>query len=664
MSRVGPGAALRVRDRLLPMPGRADGYRSVLMLGTTGAGKTTLVRQLLGTNPRTERFPPTSTAKTTIAETELICMPDGPFRAAITFASLDEVIQHLEENVVAAALGVLHERHQYEIVLRLLDHVDQRFRFSYVLGSPTTLLAQLGGDTDDDDDDTEDDEPADPIAQRLQASTAGVVDECVRLLRNEVDNYARHARAALSATPDLDEAAVAEALDTGLESVLHEREVTASIIDALVEEIRLRFDAFDVGQVKWAEHDWPSHWTWDTDDRDDFLAVLGRFTGNHANSFGRLLTPLVNGIRVSAPFRPTWSDAPLNLVLIDGEGLGHVPGSIAAVSTFLSRRLDRVDAIALVDNAVQPMQAAPIAALKAIAVSGNAPKLVYVSTHFDMVRGDNIPTVSSREQHVFASVENVLNAIREDLGPAGERQLRQRFDTEKFFVGSLQEQLSEEKKSGRNTLKQLRSLLEALQTIAEVPHSERRGPQPVFDRAALTAAVLDATQSFHTRWRASLGLQQDPDIPKQHWSRIKALTRRVAGGEDEYQELKPAGELRYELQSRIFRMLQEPIGWSDGELDESEREELLLDATHLLTDELIELTSSRVLDERRAEWQSASDQHGTGSTLVRARIVEDDIFEPAAPTVDPALDGDTNDFVSAVTTVVADVGRSVGFVLR
>ena len=44
----------------------------------------------------------------------------------------------------------------------------------------------------------------------------------------------------------------------------------------------------------------------------------------------------------------------------------------------------------LVDNAKQPMQAAPVAALKSIAVSGNAMKLHLVFTHFDQVSGANL----------------------------------------------------------------------------------------------------------------------------------------------------------------------------------------------------------------------------------------------------------------------------------
>lgn len=46
----------------------------------------------------------------------------------------------------------------------------------------------------------------------------------------------------------------------------------------------------------------------------------------------------------------------------------------------------RVAAVLLVDNAAQPMQAAPVAALKGIAVSGNASRLHVIFTHFDQSR--------------------------------------------------------------------------------------------------------------------------------------------------------------------------------------------------------------------------------------------------------------------------------------
>ena len=54
-----------IREIAMPLARSAESdYRQVLLLGATGGGKSTLVRQLIGTDPRSERFPSTSTART------------------------------------------------------------------------------------------------------------------------------------------------------------------------------------------------------------------------------------------------------------------------------------------------------------------------------------------------------------------------------------------------------------------------------------------------------------------------------------------------------------------------------------------------------------------------------------------------------------------------
>ena len=61
-----------LRDKLLALPKREDGYAKVVMLGVPGAGKTTMVRQLIGTNPKREAFPSTSLNRTTTFPAELV----------------------------------------------------------------------------------------------------------------------------------------------------------------------------------------------------------------------------------------------------------------------------------------------------------------------------------------------------------------------------------------------------------------------------------------------------------------------------------------------------------------------------------------------------------------------------------------------------------------
>ncbi|MBV8416835.1 MAG: hypothetical protein JO251_16650 [Verrucomicrobia bacterium] len=49
---------------------------------------------------------------------------------------------------------------------------------------------------------------------------------------------------------------------------------------------------------------------------------------------------------------------------------------------------------------------------------------------------------------------------------------------------------------------------------------------------------------------------------------------------------------------------------------------------------LLALCTRRAWRERVAQWQDAYNKHGTGSTFVRARIIGDEIYEPAAPVPD------------------------------
>jgi GTPase SAR1 family protein len=78
------------------------------LLGATGTGKTTLVRQLIGTNPESERFPSTSPARTTICDFETI-LSDGPFSAGVSFISRDITAYHIEENIRAALMSVVED---------------------------------------------------------------------------------------------------------------------------------------------------------------------------------------------------------------------------------------------------------------------------------------------------------------------------------------------------------------------------------------------------------------------------------------------------------------------------------------------------------------------------------------------------------------------------
>lgn len=187
-----------------------------------------------------------------------------------------------------------------------------------------------------------------------------------------------------------------------------------NIVHDVLDEALQRFEALESGELTYrsASSKWPVMWTYSTADRTEFLKQVRWFSSNFAPSFGKLLTPLVDGIRVVGPLFPTFSDHEAKVVLLDGQGLGHTPDSSTSVTTHITRRFAEVDAILLVDNAEQPIQAAAQSVLRAVASSGNNTKLLIAFTHFDQVKGLNLPTFADKRAHVLARGMRVANTAR------------------------------------------------------------------------------------------------------------------------------------------------------------------------------------------------------------------------------------------------------------
>jgi energy-coupling factor transporter ATP-binding protein EcfA2 len=646
-----------LRDEVIPLPeSDEEGYRSVLLLGTTGAGKTTLVRQLIGINPLSERFPSTSTAKTTVHDTEIL-MDDGNWRAVVTFVSNDEAREYLTECISAAALAASKGADDATILKKLLSHVNQRFRFNYILGNGPILDASDFDDEEDESEEVEGDsglfEDEEQLEFNLDA-TNEVLTQALSTLKQTTLRLSDGLRKELAASGEYDERVVDELFEEKLDDLLQDDETFHEIADGLMDEIEKRFDLLPEGKVTRTKQGWPRRWRgeWPSNQRQNFLKAIAPFSSNYAPLFGRLLTPLVNGVRVAGPFRPSWNGTkPPKLVLLDGEGMGHTPKSSSAVSTMVSKRIESADAVLLVDNSTQPMQAAPLAAIRELVATGNARKLILAFTHFDEVKGDNLPTPSSKSQHVMESAENVLAAFGEELGTYAERALRTRLEQARFFLGSLHRPLTTNKASDKRTIQQLLKLLEAVDRVIDKP--QLAVARPVYDRTNLVLVIAGAAEGFHSGWLPRLGLKNIPGIAKEHWTRVKALTRRLATGmADEYDTLKPVADLRKELRDRIYVFVQNPVCWEGPEPTDDQRQNTYDALADNISRRLLGLASRRLWRQRTRDWQKAYNESGTGSSFVRARIIDQDIYETAAPVPDITASPDRNQFLREVAAEV------------
>lgn len=640
---------IALRDGVIALPSaQSRDYRRALFLGTTGAGKTTLLRQIMGTDPTKERFPSTSTAKTTVHETEVI-LQEGTYCAVVTFFPMEDVREHLKECVSAAVLAAYRSESDSDQMRRLLTHVNQRFRFNYVLGNGPVK------DTSDFDDDSNGD--IDTESGDLLKRTNDVLLSALASVKEIAERYRKSLRTELNAADEKDQRVIDELFEEELDNRTRDDEAFQQVVDAVMDEIEERFALLPDGKLQKTKVGWPLTWTWETGDRDAFIASISRFASNYAPLFGTLLTPLVNGVRVSGPFYPAWTNDKPKLVLLDGEGLGHTPRSMSTISTTLSKRIDMVDAVILVDNATQPMLAAPVAAMKELVSSGNSAKLIFAFTHFDKVSGDNLPNPSACSQHVLASAENVLSAIGEDLGPFAERALRARLKSSRVFLADLDQKLDIESKDGKRTTSQLGKLLEMIDGIVERP--KLSDSRPSYDRMNLVLAVRAAAESFHSGWRRRL-----EGADKEHWTRIKALSRRLATGPDHYDTLQPVADLRWELQQRLYVLLQNPVAWDGPEPTDDDKQRIFDDIAEDLSRRLLELASRRVKSERLGDWRSAYDESGPRSTFRRAKLIAERVYDLAAPVPDVTPSPDRNAFLQDVATVTRMSVEMVGAKLQ
>jgi energy-coupling factor transporter ATP-binding protein EcfA2 len=659
-----------IRDELLPLPDRDLGYRRILLVGTTGAGKTTVLRQLIGTDPETERFPTTATGRTTIADTELV-LAEGAYSAAITFFSLDEVTQHLQDCVLQAVLAAYGDQDRGEVRRALLRHKDERFRFNYVLGdgvaagegsSPATssLLANTSFAAAA----TKTDGGMSELGELPLEETNEVIDRLIDRVHELAKSAASDIEADLGpATTDEDQRVRDELIEEGLDERLRDDEQVHALMDALIDEMRRRFDLVgNIGELRRGRQGWPISWSWSTDDRSDFIRQLRRFTSNSKLGFGRLLTPLVDGVRVSGPFAPTWHGGQRpKLVLLDTEGLGHTAESAASVSTKFTRLIAEADAVALIDNAEQPMLAAPATLLRSMARTGHGAKLHICFTHFDAVTGDNLPTAADRALHVVNSCDGVLAKIGTDLGTFAERPLRARVRDAAFFLADCQRRLDEE--VDELTVGEFRRLLDALEHSGERPTlAETR---PVYDRTNLVVAVRDAVQGFHQHWDAILGRSSSPDVDKEHWATIKALSRRFALlNQDEYRHLHPVADLQAWLQDQAWLMIQSPVEWTKGDPSIDEKQALYDEFANRLSERMLDLAHERLFSQRSNEWVDAYLRRGKESTFERARIIAESIYDSAAPVPQATPAPHQNEFLHEVIEIVRRTAAEMEIDLR
>lgn len=619
-----------LRDKILPFPRREDGYAKVAMLGVPGAGKTTLVRQLIGTHPKREAFPSTSLNRTTTFPTELVLRP-GSFQAVVTFMSEHETRFEIEECVSAAIVEAVDEG--VALVARtFLEKSDMRFRLKYMLGDLIADAAEVDpyADASEEEAMPDGDEALSVENEEKMLNTAtvqGYIDRIFAIAAKCKSSV----EADLGPLADMIPADRAAALDI-IEEQADASEEFLELVSDILDELRLKFEgASTSGKYDKTTTGWPRAWVnkANADGRSGFLAGLRFFSGIGDRSWGRLLTPLVNGMRVQGPFKADWASAEPRLVLMDTEGLGHKANSTADLPEQTATLLHEVDVILLVDSAKNGLtNYAAGKALESVANSGLTRKLAMVFTHMDMASASGLRGQRLHDQ-VFSGLRNVVdNQLSKSLTAESARFLLDRLQEQTYYVGRI------ERAEAKGAEPELNRLLAHL--MAEQPPVIKPVSVPQYNQAFLLMAIQEAAQDFRRQWQGILDIAANSDYKPRSWQTIKALSRRYAENWGENFELRPTANLRTTLEAAVSRFLESPIGWTGDPTPEQKRDAIERLKT-AVTRQLPDLARKRLREQPQPSWQEAWAPRGAGSTVTR-RIRIEGIFQRQVPI--PSARGD------------------------
>ena len=300
-----PSNTSEIRNEALPLPSAAEGYAKVLMVGTTGAGKTSLLRHLMGSHPDRDRFPSTSASRTTVSDIEVITGASAPYRAVVTFFNEWTVHTNVYECVADACAGLWDDLSDDKLAERLLTHRDLRFRLGYVVGSwrqTPRSAAKANSDWDY--------EPDAPQAAAATDEFDGVLPAAADIERMQdvlkswltrIRTLSSEAKLRLEAELNVEFRQLAgpdkEAAQDLFEDLVQTVPDFDDLVGDIMDEIRLRFESV-ASEVRTHASGWPLAWEYSSGDRDAFVRAVRRFSSNHAPAFGTLLTPLVDGIRI------------------------------------------------------------------------------------------------------------------------------------------------------------------------------------------------------------------------------------------------------------------------------------------------------------------------------------------------------------------------------
>lgn len=536
-------------EELSPIPVNMP---KLYLLGDTGAGKSTIVRRLLGT--KNFKFPSTLQKRTTVATTEYVISKDLPFRATYIFKSSSQISEFVSEILEIAIENTFTRFSKGDlsvdsIVENLKETPDEKFRLKYIL--TTEQQTEL----------------ATEIQQFMPTLDAAVKKLCTDLQSNEED------------------------LGVIVEMAIDEHRGTIDGIKArILGYIKTKVSEVCDGSTPFTDTDYFQH---SSDDLEKFVAKAKLFLSSTNDS----ISPVVEYARLQGNLLADWLPRSSELVLIDGEGIGHDTSEAGQLS---ARHLDYfhfTDAIALVEECKRPFASGGKSAIEGIVRNGYLEKFYLLFTKLDEVEvGDG--EQSSRDdqiREVKKGLVNVKHALRKD---------GVELDIDPGRVYYLSNMKADQLET--DSVQEINKLIGSIKT--RFTEEVLQFVVPCYDYEMLSSYLSKSSESFLIRWESMLEAKP--------WQTVKAFNRRMCWEREEFSDMKPIADFHGEVMKELDHFISNPKSWEESATPSMQKQSLAK-VKQEFSNQLLKFARDEILIKYRDDWNKAMLLSQAGSALKR-----------------------------------------------
>ncbi|HHK9525977.1 TPA: hypothetical protein ACQZHW_003829 [Enterobacter hormaechei] len=535
------------------------------LLGDTGAGKTTIVRKMLGTHKL--KFPSVQQKRTTVAITEYVLSKDLPYQATYIFkpksvieSSVSEILEIAIQN---AYLDYKKGQSSKDSIVEYLEETpDERFRLKYIL----------------------------TIEQRKEV--ASTLIEFISHFHSTVDNIT------VELQGDEDSISIDEDIGVIIELAIDSnKEKIDAIRTDILQFIELKVSNILDGHELFSDKNF---YQTKSDNLNDFIEKAKLLLSSARGS----ISPIVEHARLQGNLLATWLPSTTELVLIDGEGIGHDTREASRLSP---RHLDYfhlADSIVLVEESRKPFASGGKSAIESVVRNGYTDKFQLLFTKLDEVEIDEDESEESPRIGKIRAVKKGLTNVRNALKDNGAELILSddhihylsKMNAEDIDTASIQE---------------INSIIDLIYNkfLEEKPDFVK----PKYDYEMLYSFLNESSKNFTKKW--------DELLDSKHWQTVKAFNRRMTWECDGYRDMEPISDFHEEIIREMEYFISNPTSWVD-DATPSMQKKSINNIKQQFSNKLLSFARIEILQSQNLKWENALQLSGIGSTYTRASQIK------------------------------------------